>query len=414
METTVITVEYSRIIRDITIISIIPQLGLIIAFFLRGVGVNFNKFGFEDDLKDLEISNEDNEEVEITFNNDGTKFKRTLRRFRREFKYYVKENKIIFIIGTIILIFVIGFISYKNFPTNFDKSYNEGEILSINGVSYTLENSMLTNIDYNGNIVDKDNYFLVIKLKIDNNNGNDYEFDYHNFKLELNNNSLYPELGYNRKFVDYVTTYKTNIIKGNSSGYFPLIYKISTDTLNSKYKIKISNGQVNTDSGKIYVNVNPIIIDEFSIEKTVNLDDELIFTNSNLNNTTLKLSNLIITNKYVYDYEFCLNNVCSTLKDQVSTGFNSLSTLLIFDYEYNIVEDVPFYSYSATFGGFIENFARIKYLKNNEMIYGSITNKTPDKLNNKIVLEVTNNAINSNEVYLSFLIRNKEYLIKIK
>ena len=60
METNVITVEYSRIIRDITIISLIPQIFMVIAFLIRGFGFNIHKFDFEKDLKDLKISNEDN------------------------------------------------------------------------------------------------------------------------------------------------------------------------------------------------------------------------------------------------------------------------------------------------------------------------------------------------------------------
>jgi len=63
---------------------------------------------------------------------------------------------------------------------------------------------------------------------------------------------------------------------------------------------------------------------------------------------------------------------------------------------------------------FAKSFIKIKYIDNGEIKYDSINNVTPANLKNKLVLESTNKIKNSQELYLSITIRNKEYLINLK
>ena len=80
MEETIITAESARIYRDLSTLSLLPQIGFIIAFFIRGFGLNISKFNFKEDLKDLEVSSEDSEEIEITLKKDDVKLKRNKRK----------------------------------------------------------------------------------------------------------------------------------------------------------------------------------------------------------------------------------------------------------------------------------------------------------------------------------------------
>ena len=418
METNVITVEYSRIIRDITIISLIPQIFMVIAFLIRGLGFNIHKFDFEKDLKDLKISNEDNEEVEITIKNDGTKVKRVIRRFFREFGYYIKENKIMFILIIVFLIMLIGILIYKNLPKNYDFNYKEGDTFNSLGLTYNFEDSILTNIDYRGNLLSKDSYYLVVKLKITNNTNNNYKLDYKQFKLENGNNDIFPirDLGIN--FIDFAPNFQGNNITKSESNTFSLIFKINADEIKNKYKIKIDNGYVNNNkdakSKYIYVTIKPEIIDNIETVKKANINEEIDFSHSNLGNTTLKITDLLTTKKYLYTYEFCLYGKCQNYNDQVVVKTDKTSMLFVIGYEYLLDNNVPFYKTSKTLSGLISNFGRLYYLNDNEMLYSSINNFTPDNLKDKIVLEVSESIATSNEVYLSLLIRNKEYLIRIK
>ena len=419
LETSIITAETSRIYRDLSVISIFPQIYFIILFLVRGFGFNLKKFEFDKDIKELEIKEQDNEEVEITFNNDNVKLKRNIRRFFREFTYYVKENKFIFTIIIIVLVVLILFLIYSLFPEIIDKNYKQGDIFVTNNLKYRIDDSIITNLDYNGNTFDNDVYYVVLKMYIENNNKEDVDIDYNNFRLVINNDRyIYPIIDKGKYFIDYAKEYYGNTIKKDSKITYSLIYQIKKDDIKSNYKIKIANGATFQDKilvGKYnYVTITPIVIDEIATEKTVNQNEEINFNNSNLGNTTLKVSNSEITDSYTYNYDYCINE-CTTYKNIINVDYKKNSkTLLVFDYEYNISEESSFYSYSKDISTFVNTFLKVKYKENDNFKYASVESVTPNNLKDKIVIETTNNIKETNELYLAIIIRNKEYLIKIK
>ena len=105
MSKTVLSAKMARVYRDVSIIIYLPQYIFVIFTVLRAVGFNLKQFNFQSDLKELEIKSEDNEEVEVGFELDGYKTKRFFRRFKREFSYYLIENKLMVSAVLIILMF---------------------------------------------------------------------------------------------------------------------------------------------------------------------------------------------------------------------------------------------------------------------------------------------------------------------
>ena len=83
-----------------------------------------------------------------------------------------------FILIIVFLIMLIGILIYKNLPKNYDFNYKEGDTFNSLGLTYNFEDSILTNIDYRGNLLSKDSYYLVVKLKITSNTNNNYKLDY--------------------------------------------------------------------------------------------------------------------------------------------------------------------------------------------------------------------------------------------
>ena len=146
-----------------------------VQYLVRGLGLNIKKFNFEQDLKELQIEEKDSEEVEIIFNKDNAKVKRNINRFIREFKYYIKENKFIFSILCIVFIISIAFFIYKAMPDIIDNEYNQGDSFSINNLNYTIEDSIITNLDYKGDYISNDKYYIVIKLSIKNSTNRNIE-----------------------------------------------------------------------------------------------------------------------------------------------------------------------------------------------------------------------------------------------
>ena len=420
LETSVITAEMSRLYRDVSIIVFIPQTIFILMYLIRGFGLNINKFNFEQDLKELEIEEQDNEEVEITFNKDNDKIKRNINRFIREFKYYIKENKFIFSILCVVFVGLIGFLIYKSMPEIIDKDYNQGETFTINNLNYTLSDSIITNIDYKGDLISENKYYLVIRLIIENLTEEKIKIDYNNFRLVVKDSYIYPTLNKGAYFIDYATNeYKTEI-KANSKNTYSIVYEINESDVKKNYEIKITNGHTMSDNilvGKHnYIEISPIVINKKNVVDTKNINEEINFSNSNMENTKLLISSVLFTNKYIYEYDYCIKEECITYKDIVQVSNDSSNKILVvMDYIYDIDSEIPFYQHSKNINTFIKTFMKIKYIdNNNEEKYVSVEDATPNNLKGKIVLKTNKEIENSKNIYLSIIIRNKEYLVKLK
>ena len=122
MAKAVLSAKSARFYRDISLIIYLPQYIFIVFTILRATGFNIRQFNFQNDLKEMQITSEDNEEVEVGLGIDTYKTKRFFRRYKREFKYYYEENKFILILIGTILVFSTIFIFYKT-RNNYDISY---------------------------------------------------------------------------------------------------------------------------------------------------------------------------------------------------------------------------------------------------------------------------------------------------
>lgn len=419
LEGTVLTAEMARIYRDLSMISIIPQGVFILLFVLRAFGLNIGKFNFKDDLKELEISEKDNEEVELTLKRDGVKFRRNIRRFGREFVYYLKENKFIFIIICIILVISMCFLIYKLFPNIIDLNFNQGQEFQINSINFKVEDSIITNLDYKGDIIDENNYYLVVKLSIENLLDEDLKYDYNDFRLIIKDSFVYPSVDKSVNFIDYAILYSGNKVKSNSKQTYSLVFEINEEDIDNNYKLKIANGSVVSEDKKVgkfnYVTITPIVINNVVVEENKNLGDEINFSNSNLGNTTLTLSNLEITSKYIYDYKYCIKDNCINYKDVISIDYTKNGKLLmVLDYNYNLDNSISYYKHSTNIKTFINDFVKLRYEEEDKAVYETVKDVTPSNLENKLVLEIPNKVDSLDSYYLSIIVRNKEYLIKLK
>ena len=162
----------ARTYRDFANIIYYPSYFFLIFLSIRALGFDVKKFNFKNDLKELKITEEDSEEIELSLNFQTYKTKRNLRRFARELKYYYLENKkIIYLIGVILIVF-LGFVIYKN-TEKLRYTYKENKTFSSSGMTYKIMDSMITNIDLKGNIIDENKYYIVIRFEVKNTSRND-------------------------------------------------------------------------------------------------------------------------------------------------------------------------------------------------------------------------------------------------
>lgn len=419
-EVNVIAAEIARVYRDISLIAIIPQIPIIIICAVRALGFNIKKFEFEKDMKELQITEEDNEEFEININHDGYKLKRTLRRFFREFKYYVKENKFIFACLCIVLVIIVGYLIVTNAPQKYNNSYRENQSFLYDGLVLNVKESMITNLDYNGNKLGND-YYLVLKINVSNNTDKEIEFKSKNLRLEVGDKYINPQYDKSSNFIDYANDFYGDSIMSKTSFDYALVYKINKSDIKNSFQIKIYRGSINDKKEIIdkfdYIKIKPDLKTEVYAEAISKVDDKVSFASSGFLDTTLKILSYEITEKYNYSYEYCVTTEdCRSFQDFVVVSHNDNNKkLIVLNYDFKLDENSAYSIRNKTISKFAENFMKVRYKDDfDEYQYSKAKNVTPKNLQDVLVLEIDDVVEKSSTYALSIIIREKEYLITLK
>lgn len=417
----VLAAKSARFYRDISLVIYFPQYIFIIFTALRATGFNIKSFNFQNDLKELQISSEDNEEVEVGFEFETYKTRRFLRRYKREFSYYIAENKLIIsiIIGISLILFVVFF--YKT-RTNYDVTYSQGDTFNHEVFTLNVQDSIITNLGYDGEKIDNKYYYLVLKTYVNNNSSKRIKLDYDNFKIISGKKEYLPVLDRSSYFVDYANPYSGDYLAVGEERVIALTYKLEKEEIKNKFKLKLLSSY-NSDKEKLVttyaiVNINPIILDNIIDLGTTNMNNKLFLTNTNVGNTILSINGYQIGNSYIYEYSHCYNdNDCRIIKDVANIDYtygNGTSTLLILDYDFDLDKETLYGKYTKNDFNFFDDFVTIKYVKGNKSgIYGAI-NVTPKKLTNKLILQVSGDINDPEDLDMYITIRNKRYVINLK
>lgn len=409
-----------RAYRDISILAALPQIFFLVYTFVTFTGFNIKKFNFGEDLKELEIQEDDNEEFEFTIGFKGYKTERNLRRFAREFKYYLKENS--FVISVILVIVVI--ITLTSIFLNrevYNKSYSVNDSILHNTFGVSVEDSIVSNLSYNGEIINKEKYYVVLKMNIINNGNISRSLDYSNFILEIGKKSIKPNLEKSLYFKDFATPYYGEKVSKNSSRTIGLVYEIDSSDIKENYKLKIYRG-VSAKPGQIVakyneIKIRPVLINKVADANEVELNEELEFIYSNIGDTKFKVKSFQFSKSFQYSYDKCEKEICTTIDDIVSIDYTVLGDyrmLLVLNYELSLDKESAYYKGSSSLKDFVNNFMKIRYMINDKIYYSNVIYKTPKSLKDKMVLQVKSNVNEADSVDVIFTVRNKNYIINLK
>ena len=95
-----------RIFRDLFRFLLAFQYIITIFMLVRGLGFDIKKFDFKKDLRELDISDVDSEEVEVNVNVNTNGIGRFFRKIFRKLGYYFQENRLV-ISGIIVIVCII-------------------------------------------------------------------------------------------------------------------------------------------------------------------------------------------------------------------------------------------------------------------------------------------------------------------
>lgn len=229
LETTTVSARIIRLYRDIARSNFYVLFVMCIPTLIRGLGFDIKKFNFSKDLKELNLSEEDSAEVEVSIDVSSNGLKRTGRRTLRELKYYYVENKffINIILGTLILILVMLF-PFNKYVVN--RYLKEGEVLGTSAFNIKVTDSYLTDRKR----ISKDNSYVILKVSVIG-KVNKYSLDLDHFVLEGKNNKYVPSQKFYLYFNDIGTGYRNNILDTTSYKDYILVFNINNIDKDSNF-----------------------------------------------------------------------------------------------------------------------------------------------------------------------------------
>ena len=413
--------KLSRSLRDFSIISIVPQVIFFILSFIRTIGFNIKKFNFQSDLKEMSYGFEDSEEIEVNINLNSYKYKRSIRRSLREFIYYLKENKLfVLIVLSIVAIILVIFI-IKNWHINYNKTYSTGKQFTYSDIQFTIEDSIITNLDYNGNILDPNSYYVVLKVSLSNNSGYTREIDFNLFKLTYSDKIIVPTLSDSSYFVDFAPENVVSSFAHRTEKTFALVYKIAKKDINKIFKLDIYNGSVYNKneytSKHIYVKLKPKKIGDVSLVGNYKMGEKITFSNTFLENTSIKVNNYEINKSYFYTFEKCFKDSCNVYDDVITVPYTQQrhdNYILTLNTDYVVDENTIYGKGNFLPGTFADYFIKIQYKSGNTIYTDDFINVTPSYTTNFLAFEVNNNINNASVIQAIITIRNKMYIINLK
>lgn len=413
MDSYSITIKNAMVLRDLTIIVVIPQFVFLILSFIRSVGFDIKKFNFGSDLKELDLTESDSEEFEFVLGVDSYKYLRFIRRRLREFKYYILENRFMFILLFGLLIASISTMIILHF-TVYNRTYKVNQRIRANNLIINVNNSYLTNLDYSGNLIEKNKYFLVTNMSITNNSGLSTVLDLTNYELITKNGTVYPTITRNNYFLDLGTGYSKDRIENGKEEEYILVYELKENQVQDNYTIRIideieySAGTINSKVKNIDLKPNKYL-DSKEIG-TSKLKERVDMFETVLNNTSLQINSYSISNKYTFQYEACIRGNCQNKTEAIVADTGNDKTLIILSGEVNLDQNSHFAKNKKSTISFFEAFAKIRY----DDKISTVRDLTPSSLIDKYLLEVDNKVNKANNIDLIISVRGKNYTINLK
>ena len=417
----------SLIIRGVMSIMFYSQIIFSVLFILLAFGFDIRTGDFLDIKEEINLDENDSEEVEINIKSDDYKAKRFARRYSREIKYYVIENKNIFKVLGIILGLVIVFFIGK-FIISLNRNVKVDQTFGYSNFNLSFNSSILSTLDYNGNVISKGKIYLANKVTVTNKTNAMLALSTYDFCLETGDNCYYPKLDRSGKFLDLAKPYYAEQIGRGSSTEYVLVYELDESLARSKYKIKVLDSLTYKKDAVIpkykEITLTPSYSDSVNNVGTYSLGDELDFSKTNLLNSKLKVTKANVSQYYRYYYYVCksddcdVNNCenekekCNELQDALAAGYGKY--FIIMDGEFTLDENSSYSKYKLGSNDFFEDFTDINYKIGDVENTISVKDATPKKSNGKIILEVNSVIKDADTINLIVTIRNQRFTLKLK
>lgn len=404
-----------RAYSDISFLLPLGQYYFIVVAILRGIGFNIKQFNFSKDIKDLEISEEDSEEIEVNLSNNTYKYQRKGRKYLRELKYYFFENKywILLIFGIVLVGLIIYFFVNHKFVNN---NYSQRNIVNVGVYNVLVNKVFVTNKDLYGEIINKDKKYVIVDMKVKNNFYESIELDIKKFLLCIGGEYYYPITNKNSSFEDLGLPYDGKYLDTESEYNYILIYELNKKEKTNNMSLKAYKSLDYEKNKAIFANIklNEIYLNKDLVQKNIKLNEDIIIDEELFLNSKVNIKDYSLINNYEYNYEMCYNDKCSE-KTGVIVPDDVLNKKLIrIEYGLNVDNESSLFNFIKNDKKFFNTFAQLSYTyngKNKVLKFNGLDNIN---IKNQIFMEVSKEIDLASSIELIINTRLNKYIYKLK
>ena len=407
LDETIIEQTSLKLYTDIAFLIIVPIIYFIIKFLLMAIGFNLHKFNFSKDILELKQEEKDNEEVEVVFDKNTYKYKRGIRKWFRELKYYFLENKflITIIVGVVVIVLGVTLFSFNFLNSN---KVRVGENFTAGTFQYKVVDMYETKYDLNNNVVKDDSKFVIASINVRNIGVESSSIDFKRIRLLYGEDYAYANNYFNKFFKDLGTPYNNEPIKSGDLKNYIFIFKVPSSYKSKKYILKfydrvaVENEEFVGSYKEIEISADSL--DKDKIEKILKLNENTILNKKNYGNSNLTLTNYEIKSSYIYTE----NEKTTIIRDK---DINNV--LLILDYKLELDDKEDLKKYFTNSKEFFDKFSTVEYTYNDRSKVVSNVNVLAD-VDNKVMISVPYEVQNATNIKFILNFRDTKIIFNLK
>ncbi len=408
--------------RDLLRVFYYGQFIFIIIALLRTIGFNVKKFDFQNDLKEMNILEEDSEEFEVGIELDSNDYRTKLRRAIRIVKYVVNENKLLLIIlGSALSIYIVVSLILNVFVYN--RMYREGETIKLGNFNVKVLKSYETTKAYNNVDISENGKYIyyVVETQIKNTSKKDLKFNRSAVSLKAEeytsyetNNKAFPY------FIDLGVGYYEQSIKAASTEKYLFVFKVDSSFVGNQKIFRILKNTTTEDGETVYnyasVKIKPKNTDEQEEISNVSLNQTLSVKDSIVGNFDLTIESIEFVDKVEFPYKETINEKEYQFTGVMVPDYSDYYGKKILKMKAKLNYDGSSAPNEKITTNFLGNFGHITYLKNGKKSSNpfSIIERSTTKDDEYKYFEVYEKVVDADNIWLELIIRDKKYVYKLK
>lgn len=410
LEVTTLDVRTLKINSDLLLIITGLQGIMAIIALVRATGFNIKKFNFEADKAELEITEKDNEEFEVSYEADTNEWKRRFNKNIRNLKYFYKENKLFINIGIgIFVTILVGFLVINYFLNH--RTYKLNTTFSTGTYNIRIVDSYLTQTNFKNRKINEGKSYVVTKVSVNRYSPSETKINTAAIPLTIDDHNFYPTIITN-SFDDLGTVYQNEALTNELQKYL-LVYEIPEDFEKEKMILTVV-----TDNKNYRTRLKPTKVDADPKVTQYKLKDKVDLSASILKNTNFQINSFEIQDNFKLEYAYKVSDQETiTSYEYLAPSFTGNQEKALLKIEANFELDETS-TLSMDFADFVMKFGTITYQKGEEKKTMNLTIKeiTPNKAKKKNIyyFEVLKDVKDADKITLQFNIRSQEYQYILK